>query len=175
MWLYLHLWTIKLALGRSLWQPLISELALSDFKVVSATDDATYLQLNTKSQELQMLSTCCRFCDSHNFPCYEPLQSVNKYASSLNCILFAVLMPQNGILQQLKINLHSEQGGGLLEVLPPMSEKTPWKWIIELEPMKKQENNNPNAQCMNCPGVELYVRGSVKIGKMRKYFCNFAV
>ena len=41
--------------------------------------------------------------------------------------------------------------------------------------MKKQENNNPNAQCMNCPGVELYVRGSVKIGKMRKYFCNFAV
>ena len=107
MWLYLHLWTIKLALGRSLWQPLISELALSDFKVVSATDDATYLQLNTKSQELQMLSTCCRFCDSHNFPCYEPLQSVNKYASSLNCILFAVLMPQNGILQQLKIRQRS--------------------------------------------------------------------
>ena len=81
--------------------------AISKWKC--ATDDATYLQLNTKSQELQMLSICCGFCDSHHLPFYPSLRSVNKYASSPNCIF---LMPKNCMLQQSKKTLTLNRNGG---------------------------------------------------------------
>ena len=86
--------------------------AISKWK--RATDDATYLQLNTKSQELQMLSICCGFCDSHHhLPFHSSLWSVNKYASSLlKCIFLLFWCLGIACYSNLKQTFTLNGGGG---------------------------------------------------------------